>query len=77
MPLTGATMLNLFMPRTKHFKQPVVDKLYSLNIILQGSAQDFLRGGRARVEPACPFRCLQTVVVLTVCMDKLDCHVIK
>ena len=25
----------------------------------------------------CPFRCLQTVVVLTVCMDKLDCHVIK
>ena len=41
----------------------------------QGSAQDFLRGGRA--EPACPFRCLQTVVVLTVCMDKLDCHVIK
>ena len=25
----------------------------------------------------CPFRCLQTVVALTVCMDKLDCHVIK
>ena len=25
----------------------------------------------------CPFRCLQTVVVLTVGMDKLDCHVIK
>ena len=33
-PLTGATMLNLFMPRAKHFKKPVVDKLYSLNVKL-------------------------------------------
>ena len=33
-PLLVATMLNLFMPRTKHFKQPVVHKLYALNIIL-------------------------------------------